>query len=86
MEYAGWSPYEGYPHTPDFHFAYSSYFLCFVMSNSLEMKDPTPLPYRQNEVRRALEIHVPTVVLLDWNMPDGRGDSLCQPVLRFFLL
>ncbi len=31
-----------------------------------------------SEVRRALEIHVPTVILLDWNMPDGRGDSLCQ--------
>lgn len=22
--------------------------------------------------------HVPTFVLLDWNMPDGHGDSLCQ--------
>ena len=21
---------------------------------------------------------MPTVTLLDWNMPDGRGDSLCQ--------
>ena len=31
-----------------------------------------------SEVRQALEIHVPTVILLDWNMPDGRGDSLCQ--------
>lgn len=31
-----------------------------------------------SEIRKALEIHVPTVILLDWNMPDGRGDSLCQ--------
>ena len=31
-----------------------------------------------SELRQALEIHVPTVILLDWNMPDGRGDSLCQ--------
>lgn len=23
-------------------------------------------------------MHVPTLVLLDWNMPDGRGDSMCQ--------
>ena len=21
---------------------------------------------------------MPTIILLDWNMPDGRGDSLCQ--------
>lgn len=27
---------------------------------------------------RALKMHVPTLVLLDWNMPDGHGDSLCQ--------
>lgn len=31
-----------------------------------------------SELRQALETHVPTVLLLDWNMPDGRGDSLCQ--------
>lgn len=29
-------------------------------------------------IRQALKIHVPTVILLDWNMPDGHGDSLCQ--------
>jgi len=29
-------------------------------------------------IRQALQIHVPTVILLDWNMPDGRGDSLCR--------
>lgn len=29
-------------------------------------------------VRQALNIHVPTIVLLDWNMPDGRGDNFCQ--------
>ena len=28
--------------------------------------------------RQALRDHIPTLVLLDWNMPDGRGDSLCQ--------
>lgn len=28
--------------------------------------------------RQALEARVPTLVLLDWNMPDGHGDSLCQ--------
>ena len=30
------------------------------------------------EAKQALKVHVPTLVLLDWNMPDGRGDSLCQ--------
>ncbi len=30
------------------------------------------------EVREALEMHVPGLVLLDWNMPDGRGDGLCR--------
>ncbi len=30
------------------------------------------------KARQALNTHVPALVLLDWNMPDGRGDSLCQ--------
>ncbi len=30
------------------------------------------------QIRQALEVHVPTVVLLDLNMPDGHGDGLCQ--------
>lgn len=30
------------------------------------------------DVRQALTAHVPAIVLLDWNMPDGQGDSLCQ--------
>lgn len=29
-------------------------------------------------VRQALIAHVPAIVLLDWNMPDGHGDGLCQ--------
>ena len=33
---------------------------------------------------QALKAHVPTLVLLDWNMPDGRGDSLCQWIRRSF--
>lgn len=28
--------------------------------------------------RQALKARVPALVLLDWNMPDGRGDSLCR--------
>ncbi len=30
------------------------------------------------QIRQALKTHVPTIVLLDWNMPDGHGDALCQ--------
>lgn len=29
------------------------------------------------QAKQAMKSHVPTLVLLDWNMPDGRGDSLC---------
>ena len=31
---------------------------------------------------QALKEHVPTLVLLDWNMPDGHGDGLCQWISR----
>lgn len=30
------------------------------------------------QARQAMKENVPTLVLLDWNMPDGHGDSLCQ--------
>ncbi len=30
------------------------------------------------QARQALENHLPTLVLLDWNMPDGHGDRLCR--------
>lgn len=31
---------------------------------------------------QALKEHVPSLVLLDWNMPDGHGDGLCQWIRR----
>lgn len=30
------------------------------------------------EAMQCIKNHVPTCILLDWNMPDGRGDGLCQ--------
>ena len=30
------------------------------------------------QAKHALKMHVPALVLLDWNMPDGRGDSMCR--------
>ena len=28
--------------------------------------------------KKALEHHIPSIVLIDWNMPDGEGDSFCR--------
>lgn len=33
--------------------------------------------YRIADIRKALLGHLPTIVLLDWNMPDGQGNALC---------
>lgn len=30
------------------------------------------------DVKEALLHHVPTIILVDWNMPDGEGDGLCR--------
>lgn len=30
-----------------------------------------------SDTKKALMRHLPTVVLLDWNMPDGKGNELC---------
>ena len=30
------------------------------------------------QARQDLEAQTPACVLLDWNMPDGRGDGLCR--------
>ncbi len=50
-----------------------------VVKEYLEQKNFKVTVYdRISGIRQALQIHVPTVILLDWNMPDGRGDSLCR--------
>lgn len=28
--------------------------------------------------RKAFEHHIPSIALIDWNMPDGKGDDFCQ--------
>lgn len=30
------------------------------------------------QAKKVLQAYVPAMILLDWNMPDGRGDSLCR--------
>ena len=32
------------------------------------------------EARQAMVRRVPAIVLVDWNMPDGRGDGLCREI------
>ena len=34
------------------------------------------------DAKQMLRDHIPGIVLVDWNMPDGRGDNLCQWIRR----
>ncbi len=53
--------------------------IAVVVKEYLEQKNVKVVIYNTvSGVKQALENHVPTAVLLDWNMPDGRGDNLCQ--------
>ena len=50
-----------------------------VVKEYLEQKDfKVTVCGTLEQARQALRIRVPTLVLLDWSMPDGRGDSLCR--------
>lgn len=50
-----------------------------IVKEYLEQKNFMVTVYATlSELRQALKSHVPTLVLLDWNMPDGRGDGLCH--------
>lgn len=63
----------------DLFYAEDDAHIAGVVKQYLEQKNFKVVIYHTiSAVRSALEIHVPTVILLDWNMPDGRGDSLCQ--------
>ena len=50
-----------------------------IVKDYLEKKEycVTILP-TVSAAKQALKKQVPTLVLVDWNMPDGRGDTLCQ--------
>ena len=44
----------------------------------LEQQDCKVTVFRSiADIRKALLNHLPTIVLLDWNMPDGQGNELC---------
>lgn len=34
------------------------------------------------EAKEILSAHLPSIVLVDWNMPDSQGDGLCQWIRR----
>lgn len=36
------------------------------------------------QTKQALKKHVPAMILVDWNMPDGQGDALCQWIRCFW--
>lgn len=53
--------------------------IAYAVKEYLEQKDfRVTICATLAQAGRALKMHVPTLVLLDWNMPDGHGDSLCQ--------
>lgn len=57
--------------------------IAFTVKEYLEQKDfQVTICATLGQARQVLREHVPTLVLLDWNMPDGRGDSLCQWIRR----
>ena len=57
--------------------------IAFIVKEYLEQKNfKVTLCETLAQARQVLKEHVPTVVLLDWNMPDGHGDSLCQWIRR----
>ena len=53
--------------------------IAFTVKEYLEQKNfKVTICVTLAQARQALKEYVPTFVLLDWNMPDGHGDSLCQ--------
>lgn len=53
--------------------------IAFAVKEYLEQKNfKVTICVTLAQARKILKEHVPTFVLLDWNMPDGHGDSLCQ--------
>lgn len=56
-----------------------------VVKEYLEQKDMKVQIYHTiSEIKQALEKHMAAVVLLDWNMPDGHGDSLCRWIRNYW--
>ncbi len=53
--------------------------IAFAVKEYLEQKNfKVTIFVTLAQAKQNLKEHVPTCVLLDWNMPDGHGDSMCQ--------
>lgn len=53
--------------------------IAVTVKDYLEKKGyPVTLFETMEGARAAIEKHVPGIVLIDWNMPDGRGDNFCR--------
>ena len=50
-----------------------------IVKEYLEQKDCSVSIFQMiTEAKNALINHIPDIVLVDWNMPDGEGDSFCR--------
>lgn len=53
--------------------------IALAVQEYLEMKNCRVKVLRTlADARQALRDRLPSVILVDWNMPDGKGDSFCQ--------
>jgi DNA-binding response OmpR family regulator len=53
--------------------------IAHIVKEYLEQQDCKVSIFRAiADARLALRNHVPTIILVDWNMPDGQGNELCQ--------
>lgn len=63
----------------DIYYVEDDSIIASIVKEYLEQRNYKVTIYNTLEgVRQAMKMHLPTLVLLDWNMPDGHGDSLCQ--------
>lgn len=57
--------------------------IAYTVKEYLEQKGLRVTVYGTMErAKQAFQRLVPAIVLLDWNMPDGRGDSMCRWIRR----
>ena len=57
--------------------------IAFIVKEYLEQRNfKVTICATLAQAGQVLKEHVPSFVLLDWNMPDGRGDGLCQWIRR----
>lgn len=53
--------------------------IAFAVKEYLEQQNYNVTILRTiTDAKQALRFSIPTIILVDWNMPDGQGDSLCQ--------